>query len=306
MTAALTGLALVMGLLQLLPRHPGSLAILSGAQALAAANIIPIFAVAPHFVADKEGYFAAEGISVTTQPVQTGAVGIPALISGAFDVLYSSTVPILIAMERGIDLRIVSDKSQNVVGRSSIKMLVRKPLVDSGRFKTFSDLKGLKVAEAAPGGSAFPVIIKFLEKGGLTYNDIDRVYMSFPQMSVALQSGAIDVALPAEPSVTQALRLGGEELPDIDAAGEVVAERPESFELTDAFVDAGGVMLNENPFTAGVNNRRNLAGGGLGLSWARTNDFQLKLTVATRIGSERVQSDSDDRTRGWLQAIKYF
>ena len=73
-----------------------------------------------------------------------------------------------------------------------------------------------------------------------------------------------------------------------------------------AFVDAGGVMLNENPFTAGVNNRRNLAGGGLGLSWARTNDFQLKLTVATRIGSERVQSDSDDRTRGWLQAIKYF
>ena len=107
-------------------------------------------------------------------------------------------------------------------------------------------------------------------------------------------------------AMLEALRLGCEELPDIDAAGEVVAERPESFELTDAFVDAGGVMLNENPFTAGVNNRRNLAGGGLGLSWARTNDFQLKLTVATRIGSERVQSDSDDRTRGWLQAIKYF
>ncbi len=64
-----------------------------------------------------------------------------------------------------------------------------------------------------------------------------------------------------------------------------------------AFVDAGGVTLNENPFAAG-NNRRNLAGGGLGLSWARANDFQVKLTVARRIGSERVLSDSDDRTRG--------
>ena len=72
-----------------------------------------------------------------------------------------------------------------------------------------------------------------------------------------------------------------------------------------AFVDAGGVTLNENPFAAG-NNRRNLAGGGLGLSWARANDFQVKLTVARRIGSERVLSDSDDRMRGWLQAIKYF
>ena len=72
-----------------------------------------------------------------------------------------------------------------------------------------------------------------------------------------------------------------------------------------AFVDAGGVTLNENPFAAGAN-RRNLAGGGIGLSWARANDFQLKLTVAARIGSERVLSDSDDRTRGWLQAIKYF
>lgn len=72
-----------------------------------------------------------------------------------------------------------------------------------------------------------------------------------------------------------------------------------------AFVDTGGVMLSENPFAAGTN-RCNLAGGGLGLSWARANDFQVKLTVATRIGSERVLSDTDDRTRGWLQAIKYF
>ena len=71
------------------------------------------------------------------------------------------------------------------------------------------------------------------------------------------------------------------------------------------FVDAGGVTLNETPFAAGTN-RRNLAAGGIGLSWARANDFQLKLTVATRIGAERVLSDTDERTRGWLQAIKYF
>jgi hemolysin activation/secretion protein len=71
------------------------------------------------------------------------------------------------------------------------------------------------------------------------------------------------------------------------------------------FADAGGVTINANPF-ATTANRRQLAGGGIGVSWARANDFQLKLTVATRIGSQRAISDNDERTRGWVQAIKYF
>ena len=162
------------------------------------------------WVAHKKGYFRDEGIDADFVTFDSAARMIAALGTGELDVSAGGhSAGLFNAVARGIDVRIVADKSQNVVGRSSIKLLVRKALVDSGRYKTFADLKGLKVAEAAPGGSAFPIIVKFLEKGGLTYNDIDRVYMSFPQMSVALQSGAIDVALPAEPSVTQALRMGG-------------------------------------------------------------------------------------------------
>ena len=51
-------------------------------------GVIPIFAVAPHYAADKFGYFAAEGIATTTQPVQGGAVGIPGLVSGSFLMCY--------------------------------------------------------------------------------------------------------------------------------------------------------------------------------------------------------------------------
>src|SRR5689334_5448683 len=72
-------------------------------------SIIPIYSVATHFAAEQQGYFAAENIAVTTQPVQTGAVGIPGLMSGAFDVLYTNTVSVLTALERGIDLRIVAE-----------------------------------------------------------------------------------------------------------------------------------------------------------------------------------------------------
>jgi hemolysin activation/secretion protein len=74
-----------------------------------------------------------------------------------------------------------------------------------------------------------------------------------------------------------------------------------------AFVDTGGVTINENPFIVGVPNTRHLTGGGLGLTWVRANDFQVKLTVATRLGSEHsASSDTDQKTRGWVQAIKYF
>jgi hemolysin activation/secretion protein len=73
-----------------------------------------------------------------------------------------------------------------------------------------------------------------------------------------------------------------------------------------AFVDTGGVTINENPFITGANTRH-LTGGGFGLTWVRASDFQVKLMVATRMGSESsTASDTDQRTRGWVQAIKYF
>jgi hemolysin activation/secretion protein len=73
------------------------------------------------------------------------------------------------------------------------------------------------------------------------------------------------------------------------------------------FVDTGGVTVNENPFLVGVPNTRHLSGAGLGLTWVKASDFQMKLTLATRLGNAHSASpDTDQRTRGWAQAIKYF
>ncbi|MEQ1775374.1 MAG: ShlB/FhaC/HecB family hemolysin secretion/activation protein [Burkholderiales bacterium] len=72
------------------------------------------------------------------------------------------------------------------------------------------------------------------------------------------------------------------------------------------FIDTGGVTINENSFVAGANSRH-LSAGGFGLSWVKAGDFQVKLTLASRLGSEpSLSSDSDRHTRGWVQAIKYF
>lgn len=72
------------------------------------------------------------------------------------------------------------------------------------------------------------------------------------------------------------------------------------------FYDAGGVTLNENPFAATANSRH-LSGTGAGLMWTRGGDFQVKLTLATRLGNQPSSaSDTDRHTRGWIHAIKYF
>jgi NitT/TauT family transport system substrate-binding protein len=162
------------------------------------------------WVAHKKGYFRDEGIDAEFITFDSAARMIAALGTGDLDVSAGGhSAGLFNAVARGIDIRIVADKSQNVTGRGSQKLLVRKEHIDSGRYKSFADLKGMKIAGSAPGSAASTVILKFLEKGGLKASDIDNVYMSFPQMGVALQNGAVDAALPAEPAVSAALRLGG-------------------------------------------------------------------------------------------------
>jgi len=161
------------------------------------------------WVADAKGFFKEEGIAVNFERFDSAARMNAVLGSGELDVgAGGPSAGLFNAVGRGIDIRIVADKSQNVTGRGSQKLLVRKDHIDSGRYKSFADLKGMKIAGSAPGSSASTVILKFLEKGGVKPSEVDNVYMSFPQMGIALKNKAIDAALPAEPAVSSALRLG--------------------------------------------------------------------------------------------------
>ena len=201
-------------------------AVLTGAAVLAAAGTLPraSFAQTPAkvtvggtgsatdvglWIADKLGYFSQENIVVDFITMDSAARMVPLLASGEIDVgAGAHSAGLFNAVARGLDIRIVSDKSKNVTGRGSQKLLVRKDLVDSGRYKTYADLKGMKIAGSAPGNGAATVVLKFLAAGHLTPADVDQVYMAFPQMVAAFQNKAIDAALPAEPSVTEALRTG--------------------------------------------------------------------------------------------------
>jgi NitT/TauT family transport system substrate-binding protein len=161
------------------------------------------------FVAHKRGYFRDEGLDVQFTTFDSAARMMAPFAAGDLDVSAGApSAGFFNAVARGIDMRMVADKVSTPAGRPSQTLVVRKALVDSGRFKTLSDLKGLKFANTAPGTAAWGTMYRILEKAGLKPSDVELVSLGFPQQVIALANGAIDVALPAEPMTTEAVAKG--------------------------------------------------------------------------------------------------
>ncbi len=164
---------------------------------------------APFFIADAKGYFAEQGLKVRFVRFDSAAKSIPSLGSGEVDVGSGATSAGLYnAVERGIGIKIVADKARNAPGYGFQAIMVRSDLIDSGKVRSLKDFKGLKVAMSANGNSENALMNYALVKNGLTYNDIDPVFLGFPQHIPAYANKAIDASLTVEPTVTKLLQLG--------------------------------------------------------------------------------------------------
>lgn len=161
------------------------------------------------YVADKKGYFKQEGIGVEFTPFDSGARMVAPLGAGQLDVgAGSASAGLYNAVARGIAIKIVADKGSTPPGYGFQPLLVRKDLVDSGRYKSLKDLKGMKIAGSAPGSASTSTLNEALKKAGLKYSDVERVFLGFPQHVIALQNKAVDAAMTTEPSATRAVQSG--------------------------------------------------------------------------------------------------
>jgi len=161
------------------------------------------------FIADKKGYFRAEGLNVSFVSFDSGARMVAPLGAGQLDVgAGSPSAGLYNAVVRGIPIKIVADKGSTPKGYGYQPLLVRRDLVDSGRYKSLEDLKGMKIAGSAPGSASTSTLNEALKSAGLKYSDVERVFLGFPQHVLALQNKAVDAALTTEPSATEAIRRG--------------------------------------------------------------------------------------------------
>jgi NitT/TauT family transport system substrate-binding protein len=112
------------------------------------------------------------------------------------------------AVGRGIGMKIVADQASIKPGYGYSSLMVRKDLVDSGRYKTFADLKGMKVAIGAPGTGTASALNEVLKKGGLKYGDVEVVYIGFPEHLPTYRNKGIDASITNEPTMTRAIEEG--------------------------------------------------------------------------------------------------
>jgi NitT/TauT family transport system substrate-binding protein len=112
------------------------------------------------------------------------------------------------AVARGIRIKIVADKASSPPGYGATKILVRKDLIDSGRYKEPADLKGLRFAMNAPGVSNTSTLNALLKSVGLTYSDVQTVDLPFPDHVVALKNRSVDASASVEPGPAIAVKNG--------------------------------------------------------------------------------------------------
>ena len=162
-----------------------------------------------YYVADKKGYFRDEGIAVAMTAFSSAALMVAPLGTGELDVGGGTvSAGLYNAVSRGILLKVVADQASMRPGYGFAGLMVRKDLVESGRYRTLADLKGMRVAMTAPGTGTSSTLNQLLIKGGLTYGDADVVYLAFPEHLTAYLNKAIDASLTTEPTMTQMIEEG--------------------------------------------------------------------------------------------------
>jgi NitT/TauT family transport system substrate-binding protein len=192
----------------------GILVTLGAASAASAADTVQVGAVnsvsdAPFLIADKKGFFAEQGIKVEFTTFASAALMVQPLASGQLDVGGGApSAGLYNALSRGLGLHVVADRGRDTPGYGYAPLLVRQDLITSGKFKTLKDLKGMKMAEPAKGTTIMPAVDALMTKAGLKYDDVEHVFIAFPDQVAALRTGAIDATVTLEPWGTLAQREG--------------------------------------------------------------------------------------------------
>lgn len=181
---------------------------LSGAQAAEPLRIGYVMAMAnaPVIVAEKLGYFQAEGLAVDVKALGDGPVIQQALAAHELDVAYVGTPPVYQWYARGLKSVILAK-----VNYGQAAVLTRA----NGPIKTLADLKGHKLAGVKK-GSGMDVLLRgyVLKENAKLEPDTDVEIVDMPpgNMNAALDRGIVDAAFSWEPFVSQALLRGSARL----------------------------------------------------------------------------------------------
>lgn len=160
-------------------------------------------------IADKQGFFKAEGLDVEFSTFDSGAIAVPVLQSGRMDVVLSNTVSTFQAIEHGLDAVVLAPGA--IVSTSppdaTTALIVRK-----GSIKSMKDLEGKRIAVNVINSSAWLHMVAALDKHGVDHTKVHFSEVPFPQMNAPLLAGQLDGIGQVEPFRSALMATGKAEI----------------------------------------------------------------------------------------------
>lgn len=164
---------------------------------------------APFFVAKELGYFEDFGAEVTLSPKGDTAETIQMLASGNIEAGGATWGASLFnALDRGATVAIIATLARMPASvPSPSPFMVSQKAWDAG-IRSVVDLKGKRVGIPGPGGFGMFSVAKALEKGGLTIEDVEPIYLPPPATAAAFANGALEAGWSIEPFAQQLEKQG--------------------------------------------------------------------------------------------------
>jgi NitT/TauT family transport system substrate-binding protein len=180
-------------------------------------GIIAAMFDAVSLIAAEKGYFREEGLDVEVKAFPGSGEAAQALAIGAIDALASGPNPMIFnSRQRNIDLTIVASAGQHSPGHGSISLVMRRDLVESGRYKSPADLKGMKIASGLAAPSSW-FVSELARRGGVSEKEFEIVQLGLPNVVAGLGNKSIDAGCINEPHATQVLnRVNGVRIMSMD------------------------------------------------------------------------------------------
>jgi len=148
------------------------------------------------FLAQKHGFFAAEGLHITINKVTSSSTAISSQLHGSTDVTAGAYVSYILAQAHSsgaINWRILAEGS--VSQQHSQQILIRA----GSPIRTVHDLKGKKIAANIKGNVGELLIDSMLQQNDMKPASVTVVEEPFPSMAAALEAKAIDAGWFDEP-----------------------------------------------------------------------------------------------------------
>jgi NitT/TauT family transport system substrate-binding protein len=164
----------------------------------------------PLTIAERQGYFKAEGLDIEFNDFPGGARALQALLGGSVDIVSGAYEHTISQQAKGqnIEALILQGKDAGIVlGMSKAR---------AAQYKSPKDLKGMKIGVTAPGSSTNMFVNILLAKEGLKPDDVAIVGVGATAGAVAIMKrGEIDAISNLDPVISM-LEAGGDIVPVID------------------------------------------------------------------------------------------